>query len=235
MSASRALTVARALAWLLPAGAMKNRLLTRLGHRIAPRASVAPNLVWDVDEFVVADGASVLSGNMIRHLGAVELGEDAMLGRFNLVSAHPAYKANYPEPNGLFLGDGAKVLNRHQLDCSAAVHVRSFASVAGHGTTVLTHGVDLGRDAQAAYPVTVGERSFVGARCLLLGGAELPPHSVLAAGSTLLRSRGDKRPESLYAGNPAVFRKRVDGAWFHRRHPHTWNLYVPGTGRTIRG
>ncbi|WP_316667496.1 hypothetical protein [uncultured Propionibacterium sp.] len=225
----------RTLAWLLPASAAKNRLLTRLGHHVSSRARAAPSLVWDVDEFTVADDASVLVGNVIRHLSAVEIGEGAMLANFNLVSAHPAYKDSYPEPNGLFLEAGAKVLSRHQLDCSAAVRVRSFASIAGHGTNILTHSVDLKRDAQAAYPVTIGERSFVGTRCLLLGGAELPPHSVLAAGSTLLRPEGVERPEGLYAGSPAVFKKKVDGAWFHRRHPHTNDLYVPSTGRTIRG
>lgn len=235
MPVSRPLTAARTLAWLLPASRAKNRLLTRLGHHISPTAHVAPNLVWDVDEFTVADGASVLTGNVIRHLAAVEIGERAMLAKCNLVTAHPAYKVNYPEPNGLFLASGAKVLSRHQLDCSAAVRVCSFASIAGHGTNVLTHSIDLARNAQAAYPVTIGERSFVGTRCLLLGGAELPPHSVLAAGSTLLPARDEERPEGLYAGNPATFRKRVGGAWFRRRHPHTEDLYVPGSGRTIRG
>lgn len=234
MSATRPLTMARALAWLLPACGAKNRLLTRLGHHVAPTALAAPNFVWDVDEFTVGGGALVLAGNMIRHLSAVEVADDALLGKFNLISAHPTYKAHYPEPNGLFLETGAKVLSRHQLDCSAAVRVRSFATIAGHGTNVLTHSVDLGRDAQAAYPVTIGERSFVGTRCLLLGGADLPARSVLAAGSTMLRPRGGERPEGLYAGNPAVFRKKVDGAWFHRRHPHTNNLYVPDTGRTIK-
>ena len=235
MPASRPLTMARALAWLLPACGTKNRLLTRLGHRVALTAYAAPNLVWDVDEFTVGDDATVLAGNTIRHLSAVEISDGALLAKFNLISAHPTYRAHYPEPNGLFLESGAKVLSRHQLDCSAAVRVCSFATIAGHGTNVLTHSVDLARDAQAAYPVTIGERSFIGTRCLLLGGAELPPRSVLAAGSTLLRAQGEEqRPEGLYAGNPAAFKKRVDGAWFHRRHPHTNDLYVPSTGQTIK-
>lgn len=225
--------VARAAAWLLPAGGAKNSLLRRLGHDVSPTARAAMNLVLRVERFELAPGASVGRFNLFKDLKQVRLAPGARIGRMNLVSAHPVYARLYPDGASLTLGPKAKVTSRHSLDCSGGVEVGELASVAGRQSVLLTHSVDLERDAQVAHPIVVGERSFVGARCLILGGASLPPRSVLAAGSVL--TRGAERRQGVWAGAPAKWRSEKGGAWFDRQETSTHSVYVPATGQTHEG
>ncbi|MFU8946824.1 acyltransferase [Mycetocola zhadangensis] len=112
------------------------------------------------------------------------------------------------------------------------MEIGAYAAFAGHDSRVLSHSVDLARDAQVAYPVIIGERSFVGTRSLLLGGAVLPPRSILAAGSVLTR-RADVGEPGLWAGAPAKFKGPVNGAWFTRSRMSTSRVYVPETDQTV--
>lgn len=229
---SRLRTIARSLTWLLPPSRAKNALLTRLGHRIHPTARLAPNLVWHVDRFTVGAGCYIGPANMFRHITRVELAEQSMIHAFNTVSAHPIYGRLLPGGNGLVLGRGAKVMTRHRLDASALITVEAMSSLAGHASTILTHSVDLRLDAQSARPVTIGERSFVGSEVFILGGAELPDRSVLAARSTLSPSKEPKEP-GMWAGAPATWRRTVDGAWFTRTDPHTRSVHIPDENRVV--
>ncbi len=225
--------IATTAVWLLPASRAKNALLRKVGHDVAPSARAAMNLVLRVRRFTVGDGASVGRFNLFKDLSAVELAPGSRIGRMNLISAHPVYARHYPDGARLSLGEKAKVTSRHSVDCSGGVTVGALASVAGRQTLILTHSVDLARDAQVAYPVVVGERSFVGARCLILGGASLPERSVLAAGSVLTRS--GKRDRGVWAGAPATWRAPKEGLWFDREDTSTHRLYVPATGETHEG
>lgn len=220
----------RTLVWLLPNSGPKKALLNRMGHQISRDAYVGACLVLRVDRFRVGAGARVGRFNVFKDLAAVDFGAGARMGRMNLISAHPVYSRLYPSGARLEVGPRAKITSRHSLDCSGGVRLGELASIAGRQTTVLTHSVDLGRDAQVAYPVDIGQRSFVGSNCLLLGGATLPPRSVLGAGAVLRGGEVD-RP-GLWAGVPATWRGPVDGRWFDRDHTSTTRLYVPETGHT---
>jgi acetyltransferase-like isoleucine patch superfamily enzyme len=230
--AAKVLQVARAVAWLLPSSPTKNALLRRLGHPVHPTAVAHPCLVWGVDRVELEAGSSIGTGNLLKHVRRVALGEDAAMGRYNVVSAHPVYRRLLPGGSEVVLETGAKVTSRHHLDGSGGVRMGAYASLAGHGTLVLTHSVDLRVDAQTARPATVGHHAFVGARCILLGGSVLPERSVLGAGSVLTRSRTAGQP-GLWAGSPATRRGDVAGAWFERTTTHTRRILVPETGDII--
>lgn len=223
---SLVLDVARALVWLAPASRAKNATLRALGHDVHPAATVRPNLVWRVREVHAGPGASINRYNSLRHLRRVSLGEHASIGRFNAVSANPAFAPN-PGSGVLALEDHATITSRHRFDCSATVTIRAFAMVAGHESSVMTHAIDLAINAQRARPIEIGERSFVGARCLMLGGATLPGRSVLGAGAVLLPGRGGDAP-GLFAGVPA---RRVGDvsadAWFDRLATATRRVVIP--------
>jgi carbonic anhydrase/acetyltransferase-like protein (isoleucine patch superfamily) len=51
--------------------------------------------------------------------------------------------------------------------------------------------------------VVIGERSFVSTNCVILKGAFLPPRSLLAAHSTLIKATDHKAASGLYVGTPA--------------------------------
>jgi len=217
---------------MLPPGSAKNSMLRRLGDDIHPTAILYPNLVRHVDKVSVGPRARIGLGNVIKQLRVLSLGAGATIGRYNLISAHPVYRRLLPEGARLRLDERAAITSRHTLDCAGAVTVREGAMIAGHSSTVLTHSIDLKRDAQTAYPVEIGPYSFVGAHCLLLGGARLPDHSVLAAGSVLPRSKGDPEP-GLWAGVPASRRGDTNGAWFTRQTTGTRRVFVPSTGEVV--
>ncbi len=218
-------------AWLLPASRAKNRLLRTLGHDVHDSAIARTNLVWKVRSVTLARGSRIGKWNMIKNMRSVSVGPGGSIGRLNVISAHPVYVKLYPSGASLTVGANAYITSRHQMDCSGSLSIGDFSALAGHDSRVLSHSVDVARDAQVAYPVVVGERSFVGTRCLLLGGATLPSHSVLAAGSVLARSR-QAGESGLWAGVPAKFKGEVSGAWFTRLTMSTNRVFIPDTGET---
>lgn len=220
----------RLLTWLLPASRGKNALLRLLGHDVARSAVARTNLVWRVSRFSMASGSSINRGNVIKGMRAVVLETGSSIGRTNLISAHGAFR-RIPSGAQLRLGAHSYITSRHELDCSGSVHIGSFAALAGFRSQVLTHSIDLTRNAQTARPVEIGERSFVGAMSLLLGGSSLPARSVLAAGSVL--TSAERVESGLWAGVPARWKAPVAGAWFERASRGTQDLYIPEEDRVV--
>ncbi|MBK5249137.1 MAG: hypothetical protein JJE50_06835 [Actinomycetales bacterium] len=228
----RSKDVLLALAWLLPASPTKNAVLRALGHAVHPTARARSNLIWRVRSIEMGPASRIGRFNVVKNLRLLRLGREASIGRMNLISAHPVYGRLYPSGASTVLGQNAYITSRHSIDCSGPVTVEDFAAVAGHRTTILTHSVDLRTDAQVAHPVTVGARSFVSTNCLLVGGAALPAHSVLAAGAVLSRTRTAGEP-GLWGGVPARRIGEIDGEWFTRSRTHTHRVHVPETGETV--
>ncbi|GAA3887032.1 hypothetical protein GCM10022381_31350 [Leifsonia kafniensis] len=222
----------RTLVWTLPAHPAKNALLRSLGHDIHPTARARSGLVLRVTAFQMGPGSRIGRFNLIKNLRLVSIGDHSSVGRLNVISAHPVYQKLYPDGAALIVGAHSFITSRHQLDCSGSVVLGSFSCIAGHETKILSHSIDVRRDVQVAHPVRIGDRSFVGARCLLLGGAVLPDRSVLGAGSVLTRTRQEQEP-GLWAGVPATLRGPIDGDWFSRAATGTSRVYVPATGETI--
>lgn len=222
----------RTLAWLLPAGRAKNSILTRLGHPIHPTAIARCSLVLDVGVISMGANSRIGRWNAVKGMKAIRLEDSASIGRLNVITAHPVFGRLYADGAMLSLGSHSFVTSRHRLDCSGAVRVGEYAGVAGHGSSILTHSIDLAKDAQAAYPVVIGPRSFVGTGCLLLGGAEMPENSVLAGGSVLPKSKKPRDP-GLWAGVPARHRGPVEGDWFTRSATSTRRVFVPDTGEIV--
>lgn len=220
--------------WLLPATGLKNWTLRRLGHAVHSSATAKANLVWRVRVFDVGPGSRVDRGNVFKNLRLVRVGDGATIGRWNTFSTHPAFARLLPTGAQLTLATRSYITSRHQVDCSGSLHVGELAAVAGHQTKILTHSIDLARNAQSARPVVIGARTFVGARCLLLGGAEMPERSVLAAGS-VLTPRPEPRESGLWAGVPAVYKRPIEGAWFDRAERGTPDIYIPDTGESVQG
>ena len=220
---SRLLHLARAVVWLAPAGRAKNGLLRTLGHRVHPDAVARASLVWRVDALTLGAGARLGRHNLLRDLREVVVEEGASIGRMNVITAHPAFARN-PGSGRLHVAPHGKITSRHSIDCSAAVTVGAYSSIAGRSSTLMTHSVDLAIDAQRALPITIGERSFVGTHAVVLGGASLPARSVLGAGGLLLPGLPDDKPGGLFAGVPARRRADVTGRWFERTGTHTRHI-----------
>jgi acetyltransferase-like isoleucine patch superfamily enzyme len=101
----------------------------------------------------------------------------------------------------LRLGDDSAITHRHIIDCTNAVEIGRFVTVAGYGSQVLTHSIDLAACRQSSEPIQIGDYCFVGTAVVILGGSVLPPFSVLGAKALLNKSFCE--PYRLYAGIPA--------------------------------
>jgi acetyltransferase-like isoleucine patch superfamily enzyme len=106
------------------------------------------------------------------------------------------------------MGEGAAITGLHLIDCCDRVDVGALSTVAGFGTQVLTHSVDIREARQVVQPVRIRERVFVGTWSTLLPGAVVPDRSVIGASSVVTGGLSDEL--TMYAGTPAVPRRSLD-------------------------
>jgi len=117
----------------------------------------------------------------------------------------------------LRLGSHAAITKHHHLDCTSAIDIGAFTTIAGYRSQFLTHSIDLQRNRQDAAPISIGAYCFVGTAVVILGGASLPDKSVLGAKALLNKSLSV--PGTLYAGVPARAIRPIDpsAAYFTRQ------------------
>lgn len=159
-------------------------------------------------------GARIGHLTICRHAEEVSLGKNARIGVLNWIYAVPPNDPTHLTEEAdrfaaLILDDEAVLTASHIVDCSSTVRLGPYSLVAGHGTQLITHGIDVHENRQQSRPIHIGEYSMVGTGCIILGGATLPSRSVLGAGSVLRTAESE--PERLYAGAPAVAVRDLDG------------------------
>lgn len=215
--------------WLLPAGELKNKLLRRFGHDIARSALIHPVLATNLGHVVIGEDCTINALNIFRSLRLLKLGDGAGIGRLNTISAFPGFSELDPDGGCLIMDNGSCITNRHHLDCSGGLEMGEMSALYGYRTTLLTHEIDVATNEQTAGRVFISARSAVLTNCVILKGAFLPPRSLLAAHSTLIKARGQNPVAGLYAGTPA---KRIgpvatgSDSWFERTASATTQLRI---------
>lgn len=212
--------VAQAMLLFVP-WAVRRRALNRLfGYRIHPTATIGLSIVAPYVTLEMGPGARIGHLNLMRGMDTITLGRAATIAHLNWVYGIPGHYSHLQHEAGrrseLVLEHGAGVTRRHLIDCSNTVRIESMALVAGYGTQILTHAIDLTQSQQGTKPVTIGRAAMVGTRSVILGGAKLPPFSALGAGSTLRNAYED--PYTVYSGVPARPAGKLpeDAAFFTR-------------------
>lgn len=210
-----------ALTMILP-WFLRRRLLNRVfAYDIDATARIGLSLV--APRFLrMGPGSRIGSATFIGAIARVELGAQARIGNLNWISGISAgsqkHFGDQPERSpALILGAHAAITGRHFIDCCDTVTVGEYTTIAGTGSQVLTHAIDIREARQRAAPVSVGRYCFVGTGCILLKGSALPDYSVLAAGSVL--GKRHTEPYSIYSGVPATPVRSIDqdAAYFHRQ------------------
>lgn len=199
------------IALLLPNVLKRPWLRLLLGFEIHSSARIG--IAWlGMNHLRMGENARIGHLNIFKNVDCVDLKENSSIGRMNFFTCVPTsvreHYGHIPERRTEFsLGVHSHVTMRHLFDCNAPVLVGDFVTVAGYGSQFLTHSIDIGLCRQDAHPIVIEDFSFVGTGCILLGGSKLPARSVLGAGAVLNKSF--EEPESLYAGVPAIFKKRL--------------------------
>jgi acetyltransferase-like isoleucine patch superfamily enzyme len=182
------------------------------GYCLHPTSRIGFSLVYP-DELVMGEHSSIGHLTVCKSLKRLHLGAHSSIGRGNWITGFPAANKTFfahqtdrvPE---LIIGAQSAITHRHIIDCTNAVHIGEFTTVAGFRSQILTHSIDLMDCRQSSAPVTIGDYCFVGTDCVLLGGSALPSYSALGAKSLL--NKAHTETHCLYAGLPAKAVKSLD-------------------------
>ena len=216
-------TLVHLLLLLLPWPLRRILLCAIFGYKIDPAAKIGFSLIMPAK---LEMGAKCIIGNFTICRASVDrlsMAPDSSMGSFHLITGISAKNKNHfrhvrDRRCELVIETGVGIPSRKFFDCNGGIYIGAYSTIAGQWTQFLTHSIDIYHSRQDAKPIRIGKYCFVGTGCILLPGSELPDYSVLGAGSVLNK----KYTESgcVYAGTPAVVKKRIDPdlvPWMQRK------------------
>lgn len=204
----------------LPSSAKRFIYNNILGHDIHPTAKIGLSFV-KVQKLKMGPNARIRNFNIIRNLEVLELGESASIGGRNYISALPIGSKKHflnekDRKQALILEAHSSIVSNHFFDCNNTISIGHHTTIAGHGTSFFTHGIDIEENLQKSAPISIGNYCMVGACSVIIKGAVLPDCSILAANSTLHKAY--ETTHMLYSGVPAKAIKELapESLYFHR-------------------
>ena len=188
------------------------RLIHRrlLGYNIHPTAKIGRAFI-DVDRLEMSERASIGSLTVIRGCEDVIMREEAVIGGLvwvNAVRKDKGYFAGQDRHCALIMDRGSAITYLHFLDCCDTIEFGACSVLAGYGSQLLTHNVDMVLMKLRAQPVRIGHHTMIGTSSVILPGVTIPACSVVSAGSVMHRWSIDDGPH-LYTGVPAVARRKL--------------------------
>lgn len=211
---------------LLPWELRRRFLESQFGYSIHPTSRIG--LSWICPQrLVMEEHARIGHLTVCKNIDLLHLGEHALIGPLNWItgfpSGHARHFAHQPERRPeLIVERHAGISSRHFIDCTARVRLGAFSTLAGYRSQLITHSIDLAAGRQSSEPIEIGEYCFVGTEVVVLGGSNLPHHSVLGAKSLL--NKKWEEPYQLYGGVPAKPLRQLpeEMEYFRRQEGFVW-------------
>ncbi len=204
--------VLKALLVFFPWTIRRRLLILLFRYKIHPSARIGFSFFYPV-HLEMGAGATVGHFNVAVNLEKIIMNEKTTIGRKNWITGYPLHrKDNFEHAEDrmpvLIMGKDSAITKDHMIDCTDTVTIGELTSIGGYGSQILTHSTSIEHNRQNCAPISIGSRSFVGTRSILLPGTSLPDSSVLGAGSVLTKSFTE--PFCLYGGTSARFIKKLD-------------------------
>lgn len=207
---------------LLPWRIRRGLLVRMFGYDLHPTSRIGVSWVFPTEKLVLGEGASIGHLTVCHGLRRLEIGPHGRIGPLNWITGYRSggseklFEEVKSRRSDLVIDEHAAITRRHFIDCTDAIKLGRFTTVAGCRSVLLTHSVDVASGRQTCAPISIGEYCFVGTNSVVLGGAVLPSCCVLGAMS-LLNKRMEE-PYRLYAGVPARAVKTLepDAGYFTR-------------------
>lgn len=184
------------------------RLALQVFFHYQLHASAHIGLAWVYPKhLVMAAGARIGHFTVAIHLDKLAMAEHATIGRSNWITGFPSGTASrhfshqQERQSVLTIGASSAITKHHHIDCTNSITIGKFATIAGYQSQLLTHSIDVYENRQDSKPILIGDYSFVGTNVVVLGGSNLPSHSVLGAKSLL--NKKFEEQWKVYAGVPA--------------------------------
>ena len=211
---------------LLPWELRRRFLESQFGYSIHPTSRIG--LAWICPQrLVMEEHARIGHLTVCKNIDLLHLGAHALIGQLNWItgfpSGHARHFAHQPERRPeLIVERHAGISSRHFIDCTARVRLGAFSTLAGYRSQLITHSIDLAAGRQSSEPIEIGEYCFVGTEVVVLGGSNLPHHSVLGAKSLL--NKKWEEPYQLYGGVPAKPLRKLpeEMEYFRRQEGFVW-------------
>jgi acetyltransferase-like isoleucine patch superfamily enzyme len=168
------------------------------------------------------ENTSIGHFTVAKNLNLLHLKAHATIGRGNWITGFPLGDSRHfaseterrPE---LVIGEHSAITHRHLFDCTNAITIGRFTTVAGFQSQFISHTIDITQNRQVSHPISVGDYCFVGSNSVLLGDSALPDYCVLGAKSLLNKTYTQRH--RLYGGVPAreLSVLSPDCGYFNRR------------------
>lgn len=199
-------------------------LIKLFGYQLHPTARIGFSIVV-VDRLRMGERSRIGHFDFIFNLEFLELGKEAVIGRGNWITGYRPKKgsthySHRPDRiSSVILEEGAAIVINHFFDCTDAIRIGKFSTLAGYGSQFLTHAIDLEENRQDCQPIEIGKYCFIGTDVVILRGARLPDYCVLGAMSLLNKIYTDEYV--IYGGVPAkpIGAVTSDMKYFRRNGP----------------
>jgi acetyltransferase-like isoleucine patch superfamily enzyme len=202
-----------ALVAALPASELKNYLLRRLGWVIGPGVRIGPCLVSNVDQVEIDNGAIIGAFNVFRDLAGLRLGEQAIIGHWNWVTAARVLR-EAGSAGLLQLGAHSAITSRHYIDCSGGIRIGTHTTIAGERSTFITHGISWKGSVQTFRPIEVGDYCLISSNVQVVPGTVVGNRVVVGMGATIAGRLVDA---GLYVQpRAALVKSDLEGEYFRR-------------------
>ena len=183
------------------------------GYKIHPTAHIGFSYIYP-RYLEMGEGATIDHLNVAIHLDKLVLGKNSSIGRHNWITGFPTktdaipFSHDLTRKSELIIGRESAITKQHHIDCTNAIHIGDFVTIAGYRSQFLTHSIDIYESRQDSHPITIGDYCFVSTGVIILGGSTLPSFSVLAAGAVLTKPYNEEW--TIYAGVPAKPKKVIE-------------------------
>lgn len=213
------------LLFLLPWLVRRFFLTLLFGYKLSPSARLGLCVIL-AERLEMGDRSYIGHFTFINTIDRCIVGVDSRIGTLNWITGTSSNNKKMfvgveQRVCELIIGNHVRITSRHFLDCSAGIYIGSFTTIAGIGTKLFSHGIDVASSRQLAKPICVGEYCMIGSCCLILMGVSVANCCVVAAGSVVTQS-ADKS-YALYAGVPARVKRSFEGVdirYFRRIEGH---------------
>ena len=219
---------------LLPWKIRRAFLEQQFGFQIHPTARIG--IAWILpSRLIMEENTAIGHLTVAKNLDLVHLKAHATIGRGNWITGFPLgqrqsgrrlagassdsrhFSTETDRRPELVMSEHSAITNRHLLDCTNAITIGAFTTVAGFQSQFISHTINIKENRQTSRPISIGDYCFVGSNNVLLGGAALPNYCVLGAKSLL--NKAYTQTHRLYGGVPAreLSVLSPDCGYFNRR------------------